>query len=266
MKLQIFADKLKKSPIALLVATILFLFSTFITISQGFTVVRDYYVSTIGYKKELLKQISGLNAGVHIDNFKNIFGTPLFVNGTLIKEYIFVNNYFYLQAITDSSGTILAYSITIREKNFNPQIDLGPYTSNNISKKIILGETTYLGLADFSDPNEIFSYVGAHNYHYTEGYYFGNPGKYQTFIFSTNESGYNKEDHTDLLPLNSNDATISNSKIKEFRSEETINTYTVTAPLVDKEDLNLRGYIFYNYDNDDGFLLGPSYNQVRVLD
>jgi hypothetical protein len=38
-------------------------------------------------------------------------------------------------------------------------------------------------------PGQAAAWLGAHNWHYFEPYYFGNPGYYQNFVFSINDAG-----------------------------------------------------------------------------
>ena len=47
------------------------------------------------------------------------------------------------------------------------------------------------------------------------------------------------------------------TEIIDFRKNAIINTYTITAPMVNSKTLRL--------SNNENYLLGPDYNQVRVL-
>ncbi|KKR07323.1 MAG: hypothetical protein A3B13_02075 [Candidatus Liptonbacteria bacterium RIFCSPLOWO2_01_FULL_45_15] len=261
-----FVETIKKSSPVIAFGIGLFLISSLITISQGIKIIHEYYTNTLGYKTKLIKNIELLYAGVNIDYFKQNFGAPLFVNHNLKInriEYIFINKYFYLQAITDEVDTVLAYSITTRESDFNPSIELGPYTNENKIVNIKLGITHFSDLKDLGNPGNIFSFVGAHDFFYGEEYYFGNPGKYQSFYFATNESGYFDTKDEFGLPVEEKDIQIDNPRVQKFRGSQIINTYMITAPLTDAKDLFLNGFSNVNFFG--GFYIGPNSSQVRVI-
>lgn len=50
-------------------------------------------------------------------------------------------------------------------------------------------EARHNAFADLGRPDRAAGWVGAHSWHYFETYYFGNPGNYQTFVYSINDAG-----------------------------------------------------------------------------
>lgn len=182
-----------------------------------------------------------------------------------VKEYIFGSKYYYVQALTDSANKVLAYGITTRDKNFIPSFTIlqdlyyaDPKNPSDETKLKSGAEIITLGKTKFSDigtPDNIFAYLGVHDFYYHEEYYYGNPGNYQSFFFAANESGYLDVDNDSL------DFFLSNKKIDPmdstvvtFRKNSIINTIYITAPGEGFDNVMLRKY-----------LVGPDYNQVRAI-
>lgn len=252
-----------KKKIIISIISIVFIFIFYIM--GGINTVFDFYDRFIkkDYQEKNINWIENINllsAGVDLTYFIDILGNPTFINNKeAISESIFVNDDFYIQAYTDNNKSVLAYSVTTRKKSFNPEIKLGPYSSNEEVKIIQLGKSKFI---EIGDPEKITSYNGAHNFYYSEEYYFGNPGNYQSYIFSLNESGYldieYENDKNFYAPpyvdkYTDNDDIATNEEIKQFRNNAIINTYTITAPFVGINNLL------------DGLEFGPDYNQVRIL-
>lgn len=147
---------------------------------------------------------------------------------------------------------MLLYSVTTRRKNFSPTLLLGPYTLDNRCLEIRLGRTRFVEIESFAKPERIRSTLGARRFYYYEEYYFGNPAKYQTFLFGIGDAGYSHRDHPGIPALLSEG--IDDPAIREFRQDAVINTYAITAPLLIPEDL-LKGFWF-----------GADHDQVRVID
>jgi len=257
--------RFKKNNLFILIGVLLILLSSVITITQGFSAIKEQYEKSIGYKGKLLENISQLSADVHIGYFTEILGNPVFVNNyderihidqesikTNLTEYIFVNKYYFVQALTDSQGKVVVYTVTTRKADFNPKF-----------KEIELGKTKFKDLGQAVDGN-IISYLGAHNFYYHETYWGANPGNYQTSIYALNGAGYagleeELESYTVLPPFKKSGEKIllTDPEIKKFRNNATINTYGVSAPQVFFRE-NFR-------ENLNDFRFGPDYNQIRIL-
>lgn len=94
---------------------------------------------------------------------------------------------------------------------------------------------------------------------YGERYYFGNPGNYETYFFSTNESGYmNDYDWATLIEAKTE--SIDDPMIQSFRENAIINTYAIAAPIAYQRDIG-----FIGFGSSSEFFIGPDYNQVRLI-
>src|SRR6266536_3437836 len=96
-------------------------------------------------------------------------------------EYVFVDEYFYLDAITDPQRKVLYFAVTIRDKSFHP-------TFKNQVFQIQLGRSKYSDIP--GRPGSAQGCFGAHWFAYYETRYFGRPGAYQDFGFGFNTAGY----------------------------------------------------------------------------
>ena len=122
--------------------------------------------------------------------------------------------------------------------------------------EIILGKSNFFDTISDS-PQKIEYYCGAHDFGYAEEHYFGNPGHYQSYILASNQCGTGTPNHEIACEVNSlqkspTPVSPKSEELKKIRKTAIINTYAITAPLVDIEDVC--------------FGIGPTYNQVRVLD
>jgi hypothetical protein len=214
-------------------------------------------------KQTLIKDVEGLVPGVNISVYQDKFGKPMFTQSLTeknIKEYVFVNPHFYLDAVTNSSDAVLYFSVTIRDETFQPIFKSPGYPKNQPSFQITLGVSTFGDIPTL--PEYIISFLGAHDFSYYETRYFGNPGHYQYFGFGLNQSGYFSSNAKAYISVFANNAlygervwaiTEQNLAILEdFRTKVAFNTYAVSAPSV----------VINNYA---GFNLGVNYYQVRTL-
>ena len=110
-----------------------------------------------------------------------------------------------------------------------------------------------------------FDFTGAHNFYYSEEYYFGNPGYYQSWIFALSGSGFlglNYENSENFVVppgrRNIENVDIKEEDIKIFRSKAIINTYTITSPLLN--------FDYNSYPNDRLRLIGSQiYADCQIL-
>ena len=228
------------------------------------------YRKTLGRRRDRYGRLERLGTNAQISFFSYVLGEPPAIRRThestistyeengnrIIKpktwtECIWVDRDFYVQVFGDEDETIQAYSVTTRSKHFKPRFQApGGYaiargrigrflrlSSIKLQPKIRLGKTRFhmLGL-----PQHAAAWTGAHNLHYFESYYLGNPGLYQTFVFSINDSGYGAYDHWDRrlhrfwlgFPNDAQcpspqDESSTPSWYDAFRRQARINTYTV---------------------------------------
>jgi hypothetical protein len=176
-------------------------------------------------------------------------------------ECFFIDRDFYVQTISDHDETILAFSVTRRRPRFRPVLEM-PAKLGWLDRwrwrqragekfeplfRVRLGRTRFADLDNgpdaFAGPHFNVG-VGARSYSYSEFHYFGNPGHYQTFVFTASsaagsapigeplkireevggdewpdpEREYDERSWEDL-PLT-----------QRFRRETAITTYTVIGP------------------------------------
>lgn len=213
-------------------------------------------------KQALLKSVATLVPGVNISLYRDTFGNPVFINPHAEKKatgYVFVTAYFYLEAVADVNGVVKYFSLTIRDKTFNPTFRSPGYPASHPSFQITLGKSTFANVP--SPPQYIVGSLGAHNFSYYETRYFGNPGYYEYFGFGLNEAGYLPDTLRAYIQLFYNHRYCPGTStyteeallaLNELRSNVVFNTYAVSAPFIRFED--------YASSN-----LGVSYSQVRTL-
>ena len=117
------------------------------------------------------------------------------------KEAVWIDRDFYVHALADEDQTVHTYSVTTRSKRFHPKYRppggyardsnwlwrlLGKGHRFKPNPAVKLGKTRF---ADLGRPQQAAAWVGMHNWHYFEPYFFGNPGLYQYFVFSINDAG-----------------------------------------------------------------------------
>lgn len=255
----------------IIVATI----SGMITIITGVKGVRELYTETIGKRSYEQKLINELSTTVNISLFKKILGTEIikFQQDKELWQYLFKRYSYYVQAITDNSGTVLFYSIT----GCDPKkpLTIRPPESREINNKlnkigslnkITLHRDTFDSVFDAKniDPKLFYFLSGATASSYAlESYYGGNPSLYQTVYIGINDACSNEVEkmynYVDTFLTDSIDGVdlskIVNRDITSFRHEAKINTYAETSPFFDVEKLILEDY----------FSVGPDRVMVRVL-
>lgn len=121
-------------------------------------------------------------------------------------ECFFVDRDYYVQTISDDDETVLAYSVTSRRKRFKPLFE-GPRNFGRRERLRIrrrlggvwtplfcvrLGRTRFsdqdpTDANDFAGPHLRVS-VGARTFAYSEFAYYGNPGHYQTYVFTSSSA------------------------------------------------------------------------------
>lgn len=260
-----------KKKIVIIIGATLFLLSSIITITQGGSLLHNFFNESFRHKENLYTTLKHLATETNVEYFKSLLGQPIYINDfDDVREYIFVNDLFYVQSITDKNNKVIAYSVTTTAEDFNPEVPL--------FEGIKLGKSKFTDLNtkenSYNTPNWIISFLGAHDLFYSEGYYLGNPGGYQSVFFSITESGFiNYKEYKE--PPYYESPTINfpfkrlmgfnleqPKELSEFRKINTniINTYSVLGQFVTPNDFLKIRKGSANY-----YLFGPNYNQVRLL-
>ena len=245
----------RRNPALVMLCIVVIISSSVVSLLDGGARLREVYRHTLGRNSRNYENIEALATETHIDYFSSLLGPPVFKNrhGTY-REHIFVNPNFYVQAVTNTDGTVLLYSVTTRSRRFNPRLNLGIMESNGETFIVVLGKTTFAKIR--GEPIKIEGSVGARRMSYREKYYFGNPGLYQNYNFVLCDAGnvpdgevnpgdvkYESMDGIDTQKLP--------SRLMRFRETCPINTFSVSAPHSDIDDKIPA--------------IGPDYDQVRVL-
>lgn len=288
------AERLKRSSAFLLFALVLFLLSSLITISQGGKIIQDWYYETLGRESKILKDVKLLAPGMNIDYFISKLGSPVFINPekvatekentpTAKRSYVFDLNPIFVVAAVDTDERVLAFSVTSVDPKVRPSLTIPNSLLKSGEDEVVLGKTRFSDIDKISgEPFSIAGVCGARNVSYDEQYYYGNPGKYQFYIFSFNDMGLTTglmkmtdkglepaktEGVTLLCDLNADspqipmelssdigwdckDCHLHSEMVGKIR-QEIVNTYTVTAPFVDSSQL--------------GQHFGPNSDQMRTL-
>jgi len=213
-------------------------------------------------KQIALDKVEKLVPGVDVSLYQDTFGKPTFINHKSFFmnpndemrkfiEYVFVDEYFYLDAIADADGKVLYFAVTIRDKSFNP-------TFKNQVFQVTLGISKYSDIP--GRPRSAQGCYGANWFAYYETKYFGRSGAYEDFGFGLNSAGYSTMSspraYSGLLSTTHNcHGTLSDQEIesvKALSADEVFNTYAVSAPVIQITD--------YAH-----IILGVNYDQVRIL-
>jgi hypothetical protein len=183
-------------------------------------IVRGIYRRTLGRRSDRYARLRRLGTNAQLSFFSSVLGEPPAMERTLIrevtsydeqgepmktpaefKESIWIDRDFYVHALADADATVQAYSVTTRSKRFHPRFQIPGGTADDPSwfdrlrgrefhfkpnPAVKLGKTRFAALGR---PGQAAAWIGAHNWHYFEPYYFGNPGYYQNFVFSINDAG-----------------------------------------------------------------------------
>ena len=207
--------------------------------------------------KSLLENVERLAPGVDISVYQDEFGKPAFINHfdtKKIKEYVFVNTDFYVDAVTDINDAVKYFAVTTRNASFHPVFQL----PNQIT----------LGVSKFSDIQYGPSYVVGCTYLKTFTYYetlnASGASNYQEYGFGVNPAGYISnvntlwsymDQHREFCPDTSGSVQTKPDLevLKNIRSQTIINTYAVSAP-----DVIIK-------DNTSSIYLGVNSDQVSLL-
>jgi hypothetical protein len=196
----------------------------------------------------------------------------------------FIDRDYYVQTITDGDNTVLAYSVTTRSRKFQPVLQVprrpGPLAQrlrwwrtygrpHRAPAYVKLGRTTFADL-DSLEPDSFSSphfriMMGAHNHAYSEIVYKGNPGYYQTFVWTASDAARQGRFGSGMAVVQEieGDEWPNPKKVTEpewssmfetqrFRRETVITTYTVIGVSLGPE----------NYPID---RFGPHENLVRTI-
>lgn len=214
-------------------------------------------------KEEKYEALKKLSVEVQINYFTKLLGSPLYINPVEgnkdLKEYVFVDDDFYVQTITNTNDKVYSYAIVSRKKDFNPTFEM-----SNLFK-VSLNKTPFSEWLIGKDlPLNCYRFIGAHDpIYYFEEHYFGNPGLYLTYLVGINNSasydGIPRPEDESFVHFGSIDCESTRQKDRE---EITPNTFIVRSDLfggrigIKEGDFDEKG---------PGVWYGPDNIQLRTL-
>ena len=191
-------------------------------------------------------ELQKLSNGVQLSYFDGLMGKPTFVNqvyGDKYIENIYAGEMYYIQALSDNNDKVVSYAVTSRNEDFNPSLVV-------LGNEIVLNKTNFGSMPEyFQSPNYCYHYIGNTSpSYYFQGYYFGNPGNYQTYLFGINDSAPHDDFPTSKVWGTENCEDIDMETVRSIRP----NTYVVVSGNIDDYPL-------------DSALFGARSTQVRLL-
>jgi hypothetical protein len=269
--------------------------------------LRAWYRRTLGRRRDRYQRLSRLGTNAHISFFTSVLGEPPAIRrsiestvqvwpsgsedsvteDTMFWESIWIDRDFYVHAFSkQEDDAIVAFSFTTRQKRFRPGLRSPGYTIEERSRALRwLRLRTWkkplfdvrLGLTRFEElgpPGKSAAWLGAHNMHYYEARWYGNPGHYQWYVFSINDAGFSAFDTPlvgTLMPQgepwdfawgfgDDDPAYEEMAGWQEFRRGARINTYTVIGPTLGLEDYPPTGDLS-QYPT----IFGPRSDHVRTI-
>lgn len=186
------------------------------------------------------RRLRQLGANCQVDYFNTILGPPT-VRQALESgavEHIWIDRYYFAQAVVDAHGTITVYSVTTRRRWFRVEVPFpndGRYTLGGARVQARLGKTAFDAVG--AEPETLTADIGARRWWYTEVFYFGNPGNYQSVALSLNQAGHEVSSAWEELEAairgGQGQGAVQTLRAKDlptFRRASKPNTYTVSAP------------------------------------
>lgn len=207
-------------------------------------------------KYQILKKLS---VGVQISYFDKHLGAPTYVNqlDTGKKEYVYTDKDFFVGVVTDPHDKVLSYTIISRNHDFNPSFGIKGLFDVSLNKTVF---SEWITDKFFEFPHGCYRFLGAHDpLYYFEKNYFGNPGKYLTYLVGVNNAA-----NFDGIPATTDDPESPfgqmgwiNCEVVEQTDRErlTPNTFVVLGMDVKTEDLEKSAGVYF----------GPSNIQLRTL-
>ncbi len=244
MKLEEQAEKVKKTQwfrdIALVVTIIASIGGLLVNVKE----INNFFANNIFPERGLYKNIEKLNTGAQVAYFDKLIGKPVMIKPwsneqfPKYKEYVYVNDNFFVKSIADETNTVLYYAVTTRKDDFNPKFPL------------VFGNNLKLGKNKMSDintaqPESIVLDYSAKFLYYHENYYYGGIGNYRYYLIGYSPSECCKEatDSNNLNDVNYNVPEIVREKDKDekekkaeaFGSSLVPNTYGVISEKASSE-------------------------------
>ena len=185
----------------LLFVIIWLVLTSIITFFTAYKFISEAYRNSIGYKSLLYKKIQKLNTKQNIDYFKQVLGIPSIIktySEGKRKKFIFINEYYYIQANIDTDNNVQSFSVISRKKDFQPTYTVNSTIDRSINKKIFTVTLNKNRFYDFQKTITNDEYKNPYcssnwwpkGFVYSEGYYLGGEGDYQSLYVGIDNDGY----------------------------------------------------------------------------
>lgn len=237
---------------------------------------------SVGRRWDAARRLRRLGTGAQVHFFEAVLGEPPAIRARIAVEpqdpeaqildefdlCYWIADLYFVQSISTTDGTVVGFSITTRSRRFHPTLTfpIQATTREHLLERVTFGRrrfgrlaTVELGRTRFEDvlsdrewTPAIRSATGARTWSYTEAYYLGNPGHYQSYAF-TNSSvtavggfpdpvpgAVDFGDHPWTLPSDT-DAPPERwldhppDWMREFRHNMPVTTVSVVSPMFDIE-------------------------------
>lgn len=227
-------------------------------------------LTPLNLKQQKYDRLKKLSTDVQISYFSGLLGKPVYINyfdsnihgyeflEDEIREYVFVDTDYYVQAITDKHDKVMSFAVTSRKDDFNPLLPWGN------AVKVVLNKTPFSEwMPNQERPLACYRYTSAHTlFLYFEEAYFGNPGHYLTYLVGINSS----PPYPIGIPSGDNGNYGGNTDCKtvdrESRARLSPNTYIVRGLSF---PINISNIMSAGEDFEPGIFFGPDPVQVRTL-
>lgn len=253
-----YSKKFIKYPFVVILSTIVAFFAAIGSAYGGINAIQDIN-NMLFQNRTIVAKLEKIDTELNVNFTDKLLGTPVIqrplgITEKLINlnERIYTHKKYFVHIISDKDGSILAYSIIIKDKSLRPHIPIG--ISN---QELKLGQIKLTDLN--SEPYKISMDISSKYIWYTEAHYFGYLGNYRDYLFGYSPDGCTIGEYLDVnliakFVFEEKD-NINNPEVIRFREEVMPNSFTVISTKAEdylKEDLI------------DG-MIGPDYYDVRNL-
>jgi hypothetical protein len=255
------------NPIFVILFILIVSISSLVTITDGILKINSFYFSSFWKLHKAYEQVTKLNIDTQISNFEDVLGRAYFVNQRKnYKEYLFILDLFYVQAITDTNGKITMYAITTRSPKFKPRFETGFFDKNEKGITIVLGKTKFSEIANY--PRDIYGLLSTNmlSFYYTEMYCLGGSGMYLAYAVAYNGAGVGDigEIYQPLFSESIDRNKLINQihekgfpeELQKFRRGSAINTYCIM-----EQDFEIE----LDQGKDESLTVGPDILQLIQL-
>lgn len=232
------------------------LISSLITLFTAAGDLKGWYESRFNWREAEYEKLASLHAGYSISKFREELGAPLFVEPVQDKgltENIFKGRGYWVDVVTDKSGTSLAYAVTSCDEDFRPKFSFAIGSDGESSGELsVTLNRDLLSKEPVRDLGALKVFISGAT---SNSYAFqvippSNPTNYKSYgwgmndacswISATSDGALNswidwQNDHLSEDPyLEMGGLSVS---LRGLMKTSIVNTYMETAPLVSESDV-----------------------------